>query len=135
MHTHTHSHTHTQACMYTHIQVHTLTYVYTYNVHTHIYTLTCTHKYTCMHVHTHILMVHHLHQPQFTEGTLSIRLILKWLHELLDGYPLTCLCVESGANVRVVVVERFGKEVTTFTMQDFPVIVPVVQPWQLSPCN
>ena len=42
-------------------------------------------------------MVHHLHESEFSECSLSIGLILEQLHQFLDGHSLVSLIVQDRA--------------------------------------
>ncbi len=56
---------------------------------------------------TYILVINHLHESQLTESSLSIRLILEWLHQLLNGYPFSLDRIKCRAKQKMQQVKGF----------------------------
>ena len=61
--------------------------------HSHSFVCTCaqnthTHTHTCNTPTAHILVVHHLHQPDLPEGPLGVGIVGKGFGELLYGHAL-----------------------------------------------
>ena len=50
--------------------------------------------YSCT---THVLVVHHFHESEFSERSLSVGLVLERLHQFLDGHSLSSLVVQDRA--------------------------------------